>query len=92
VKVRKARSNGPGWDIIPTPYHLDDPRTSECPRSYITPLSSELLQIATSMVSVQESAVSNLESLDGSLVDALRIVQAQQKAAENAMEEAVANV
>ena len=84
--MRKRMEHGQGFSVIPTPYEVEAPRISECPTSYVTQHSLDLVQIAVTM-----KTASDLSGLPGSIVDALRITSGETKAADVAMDDAITN-
>ena len=68
---------------------LDEPRISECPVSYITPQSMELIQIVTTIRNAGQQV--DLTELPGALVDALQIASVESKIHESAINEAWEN-
>jgi hypothetical protein len=88
--VRKYGERGAPPAIVPTPYELDRPSSSECPRSSVTQESEDLVQIVSTLLNMKDSAITmGAEGMPGSLLDAVKLAQREIRAQESAQDEAV---
>lgn len=90
MRVRKNGQHGAPASITQIPYALDDPKTSECPRSLIPQETEDLVQIVAGFTESELSMA--VEHIPGSLFDAIRIARRETGAREAAQDEAMSHV
>lgn len=76
---------------IPFHWSVAEPSESECPVSAITPKSIELVQLVASLQIAHEATGSTLSAAEmpGAIADAIRIIENESRAIDNARDDAL---